>query len=249
MHPIVKQTSTLLQQGNVVGAEKMLATIADTEGDDALIEVMNDIPPKDLLAILREFDDTRESVISMLITPESFAKAILMERLHREPTNERLRGMINAVLHRDSDTTGEFLEAIGELDEGPLVLADYFADRLNAIILYATNGTFEEGSESSESLEEMSPAWLAQQVEVIDEMMAAGDPFDQAISKYTRAEIADRDWQETAWVLLNEYPDIFEQVVIILRDRMVKVLEHGAAPQIQPESKQVTSYDQEESAI
>lgn len=40
-------------------------------------------------------------------------------------------------------------------------------------------------------------------------------------------EIADGDWMETAWLLRYELPDAFEEVLIILRDRIQKLLEQA----------------------
>jgi hypothetical protein len=55
-HPVVLKTSQLILAGDVKGAETALANIADTEGDGALVEILDDIAPKDLLAIMRGFD-------------------------------------------------------------------------------------------------------------------------------------------------------------------------------------------------
>ena len=51
-----------------------LAELADTEGDGALMVVLDQLPPKDVLAVIREFDTSKESVVNLVITPEQFAR-------------------------------------------------------------------------------------------------------------------------------------------------------------------------------
>ena len=74
-HPVVIKTSQLILAGDLKGAEMALANIADTEGDDALVEVLDLVPPKDLLAVMRGFDGSRQSVVNMVGTPDQIARA------------------------------------------------------------------------------------------------------------------------------------------------------------------------------
>ena len=155
-HELVVKAASLIRAGDIAGAEFALVALAETEGDQALVAVMEQMPPKDLLAVIREFDASHESVVGLVVTPEQFARAVVMERLYGDHTHAHLRGMVNAVLFRDDVHTGEFLEAIGEIDGGCEALVDYLSDREEAVIHFATFGTFnhlhtEEGDEIDKS--------------------------------------------------------------------------------------------------
>ena len=72
---LITQTQSLIASGDIVGAEYALAELADTQGDRALMEVIAQLPAKDVLAVIREYDSSRDSVVNLLITPEQFARA------------------------------------------------------------------------------------------------------------------------------------------------------------------------------
>ena len=143
-HPVVLKTSQLILAGDVKGAETALANIADTEGDGALVEILDDIAPKDLLAIMRGFDGSRQSVVNMVVMPEQFARAVILEVRYRDQTHAALHGMMNAVLYRDEEMTAEYLEAIGEIEGGYEVLANYFGERDDELLAFAMSGVFTE---------------------------------------------------------------------------------------------------------
>ena len=69
-HPVRLKAEKLIRAGDIVGAEHALASLVETEGDDSLVVVLDDFPAKDLLAVLRDFDSSRESVVSLLVSPE-----------------------------------------------------------------------------------------------------------------------------------------------------------------------------------
>ena len=69
-HALVVQASTLIQSGDIVRAEELLTALVETDGDHALIEVLDEMAPKDLLAVIREYDASKQSILSLLITPE-----------------------------------------------------------------------------------------------------------------------------------------------------------------------------------
>lgn len=249
-HPVVLKTSQLILAGDLQGAEKALAGIADSEGDYALVEVMNDIAPKDLLAVMRGFDGSKQSVVNMLVTPEQFARAVILEARYRDQTHAALHGMMNAVIYRDEDMTAEYLEAIGEIDGGYEALTNYFAERDEELLDFAMSGQFSEDFNSERGLESRSISWLNEKIEEIDEALHEGNSLTSSRPKVPRAEIADHDWQETAWVLRYELPDIFEQIVIALRDRLtrhVEDLEEGVAADKQPSPN--AAAEEEESAL
>lgn len=62
-HPAVIKTAQLILAGDHEGAERELAHVAETEGDTALVALLDQVAPKDLLAIMREFDGSRESIV------------------------------------------------------------------------------------------------------------------------------------------------------------------------------------------
>jgi len=251
MHPVVLKSSQLILAGDIVGAEQALVAIADQEGDHALIALLDDIPPKDLLAIMREFDSSKESVINMLVTPEQFARAIILETMYGERTSERLRAMINTVIYREANTVDEYLEAIADLEGGSGTLADYFADRFDEVFSFATTGSFTPQFDP-DSVAKTHNTWLMEKIEEIDHGLGFGNAIEDARPLFSRSEIADGDWMETAWVLRYEVPDAFEEVMITLRDRAQKILaraDESSLPERADSGNTHTSGDDEESAI
>jgi len=221
-HPAVIKTSQLILAGDLLGAEQALVEIADTEGDGALVALLDEVAPKDLLAIMREFDGSRESVINMVVTPEQFADAVVLESRYGEEGNDRLCGMINAVFYREESMAVEYLEALGEKEEGLNVLADYFAHRVDEILGFATSGQLETDFTIPEPLTVKSVTWLSEKIDEIDEALQDGDAIQGARPKQSRAEISDHDWMETAWLLRYELTDLFEQLIVTIRDRMIR---------------------------
>lgn len=251
-HPVVLKTSQLILAGDLKGAETALANIADTEGDDALVTVLNDVPPKDLLAVMRGFDGSKQSVVNMVVTPDQFARAVVLEARYRDETHAALHGMMNAVLYRDDDLTAEYLEAIGEMEGGYEVLANYFGERDDELLAFAISGIFSEDFNAEHGHESKSISWLNEKIEEIDEALHEGNSITGSRPKVSRSEISDRDWMETAWVLRYELSDIFEQVVITLRDRLqhrIEVLEEPPVMEGKPAASSASSFDDEESAL
>ena len=133
-HLVVVEATKLIQSGDIVKAETVLTALVETEGDHALIEVLDDIPSKDLLAVIREYDSSKQSLLSLLITPEQFARVVVLERLYKDISHEQLRGMINAVIFREDADANEFIAAIAELEFGYETLADYLSDRAEEVV-------------------------------------------------------------------------------------------------------------------
>lgn len=155
-HSLVVKAANLIRAGDIAGAEFALVSLAESDGDHALVAVLEELPPKDLLAIIREYDASKESVVNLLVTPEQFARTMVMEKLYADPTHARLRGMVNAVLFREGAQTGEFLDAIGDVDGGCEALIDYLSDHDEAVVHFAQFGTFnrhhtEEGDDVERS--------------------------------------------------------------------------------------------------
>ena len=79
------KAASLIRAGDIAGAEFALVALAESDGDHALVAVLEELPPKDLLAVIREFDSSKESVVNLLVTPEQFARAVIMEKLYGDP--------------------------------------------------------------------------------------------------------------------------------------------------------------------
>jgi len=249
MHPVVLKSSQLILAGDIVGAENALVAIADQHGDHALVSILDELQPKDLLAIMREFDSSKESVVNMLVTPEQFARSIVLEKKYGERTSERLRAMMNAVMHRDGDTVYEYLEAIGNIEGGSETLADYFADHYDEVFSFSSSGSFVPQLDP-ESDAKTHNTWLMEKIEEIDHGLAFGNSIENSRPLLTRSEVADGDWMETAWILRYELPDAFGDMMITLRDRAQSVLEQADVASIPDAmSPADTTGDEEESAI
>lgn len=208
-HPAVVKAEKLIRAGDIVGAETALASLVESEGDDALVVILDDFPAKDLLAVLRDFDSSRESVVSLLVSPEQFARAVVLERRYGDPSHERLRGMINAVVFRAGSEPGEFLEAIANLDGGCDALADYLCDRAENVEYFFRTGSFDFFADGDDSAAELSDE------ERLDEL---SEP-DTSPPFVTHSEVNDHDWMELSWTLRYQHPEIFRDVLLILRAR------------------------------
>lgn len=249
MHPVVLKSSQLILSGDIEGAERTLVAVADQHGDHALVSILDDLPPKDLLAIMREFDSSRESVVNMLVKPEQFAHSIVLEKQYGDRTSERLRAMVNAVIHRDETAVSEYLEAIANVEGGIATLADYFEDHYDELLSFATSGAFVPEYEQEAGIQ-VHTAWLMEKLEELDETLGFGNAIESARPLLSRSEVADGDWMETAWVLRDALPDAFEELMIALRDRMQKHLEAlNAALFAASAEVSEPAGDEEESAI
>ncbi len=197
---LIAKTQTLIAAGDIVGAESALVELADTEGDSALMVVLDLLPPKDILAVIREYDSSRESVINLLVTPAQFARAVVMEKQYKDLTRSHLRGMVNSVIFREDADPLEFLNAIGDLEGGSEALADYFTEKWSRVEAFARTGTFDAMEDTGELLSKaalQASAYVKPRVE--------------------QDEIADHDWMELAWLLRHECPDLFIEMLSVLR--------------------------------
>lgn len=132
-HLVVVEARNLIQSGDIVRAEALLSALVETEGDHALVEVLDEMPAKDILAVLREYDSSKQSLLNLLITPEQFARVVILDRLYKDMSHEHLRGMINSVIFREDADANEFINAIAELEFGYETLADYLSDRAEEV--------------------------------------------------------------------------------------------------------------------
>jgi hypothetical protein len=133
-HLVVIEATNLIQSGDLIRAEALLTNLVETEGDYALVEALDEMPSKDLLAVMREYDASKQSLLNLLITPEQFAKIVVLDRLYKDVSNEHLRGMINSVIFREDADANEFIVAIAELEFGYETFADYLSNRAEEVI-------------------------------------------------------------------------------------------------------------------
>lgn len=197
---LIEKTQSLIAAGDIVGAESALVELADREGDGALMEVLAQLPPKDVLAVIREYDNSKSSIINLMLTPEQFARAVVIEKQYRDLTRSHLRGMMNSVIFRDGADPLEFLNAIGDLEGGSEALADYFEEKWSRIEAFARTGTFETAEDDGEMVSE-------------DDLRANA----YARARLDEDEVADSDWMQLAWLLRYQNPDLFIEMLLVLR--------------------------------
>ena len=208
-HPVLVRAEKLIGVGDIIGAEEALASLVESDGDHALVVALDDFAAKDLLAVLRDFDSSKESVVGLLVLPEQFARAIVLERRYGDASHERLRAMINAVIFRADSDPGEFLEAIGAVDGGCDALADYLCEHAEIVEHFFKSGTFGYFDDVDESAAELNDD------ERLDELSDpdANRPF------LSHSEVSDQDWMELTWLLRYNHPEIFRDVLLIQRAR------------------------------
>ncbi|MBK6567739.1 hypothetical protein [Candidatus Aalborgicola defluviihabitans] len=197
---LIAKTQSLIAAGDIVGAESALVELADTEGDGALMVVLEQLPPKDILAVIREYDNSRESVINLMVTPEMFARAVVIEKQYKDLTRTHLRGMMNSVIFRDDADPVEFLTAIGDLEGGSEAMADYFSEKWSRMEAFARTSTFDSVEDDGEMLSEsalLACAYVPPKLEL--------------------DEVTDQDWMQMAWLLRYQCPDLFTETVLVLR--------------------------------
>ncbi|MDP3654464.1 MAG: hypothetical protein Q8R67_22600 [Rhodoferax sp.] len=197
---LIAKTQSLIAAGDIVGAESALVELADTEGDRALMVVLEQLPAKDVLAVIREYDNSKESVVNLLVSPAQFARAVVIEKQYRDLTRTHLRGMMNAIIFREGADPVEFLTAIGDLEGGSEALADYFSEKWSRIEAFARTGTFDTIEDDGEMLSETA-------------LFASA----YANPRVEQDEVADQDWMELAWILRYQLPDLFIEMLLVLR--------------------------------
>lgn len=229
---LIEKTQALIAAGDIVGAESALVELADQQGDGALVEVLAQLPPKDVLAVIREYDDSRASIINLMLTPEQFARAVVIEKQYRDLTRSHLRGMMNAVIFRAGGDPLAFLTAIGDLEGGSEALADYFEEKWSRVEAFARSGTFDATEDDGEIVAE-------------DDLRANA----WARPKLEHDEVADQDWMEMAWLLRYEMPDLFIEMLLVLRAK-ARAFELGLdADEAEPDDGKVETRDTDLGAV
>ena len=197
---LIAKTQSLIAAGDIVGAESALTDLADAEGDRALMVVLDQLAPKDILAVIREYDPSRESIVNLLVTPAQFAHAVVIEKQYKDLAHTHLRGMVNSIVFRDDADPVEFLSAVANLEGGSEAMADYFSDKWGRLEAFARTGTFDSGDEDGDILPEivlLASAYASPRVDL--------------------DEVADRDWMQLAWTMRYECPDLFTETLLVMR--------------------------------
>ena len=201
---LIEKTQTLIAAGDIVGAESALVELADAEGDAALMVVLDLLPPKDILAVIREYDNSKESVVNLLVTPAQFARAVVIEKQYKDLTRTHLRGMVNSIIFREDANPLEFLTAIGDLEGGSDALADYFSEKWSRVEAFARSGSFDAAEDHGELLSQAALLASAYVKPILHQ-----------------DEVADGDWMQLAWILRYELPDLFIEMLMVLRAKAV----------------------------
>ena len=219
-HPVVLKASALIHAGDIVAAESALVDLVETEGDTALVTVLDQLAPKDLLAIIREYDSAKPSLINLLVTPNQFADAVIMERLYAERNRDRLRSLINSVVFREDVAPDDFIEALAQKDLGLEVLADYLDERFDELAIFKSTGSFALIEEERTPKDE-------------EDDSVREDHFEMPKGGVGLDEVSDRDWMELTWRLAHHFPDEFFHVFQILTARS-RAAEEAAIPAVEP---------------
>lgn len=221
-YPALIEAQSLIQVGDIAGAENALANLAETQGDKALVAALDEFPAKDLLAIIREYDSSKESLVNLLVTPEQFAQAVVLEKRYKDLTHEQLRGMVNSVIFREGADPAEFLYEIAEVEGGYDSLVDYLCDRTPMVehfYRYATFDLYEYGDENkTQALD--------------DDLLNLTRETEPSASAMDMANVVDHDWMEVTYLLRYELPEIFREVLLKLRARYKIYLENQALDEL-----------------
>ncbi len=197
---LISKTQSLIAAGDISGAESALVELADAEGDSALMVVLEQLPPKDILAVIREYDNSKESVVNLLVSPQQFARAVVIEKQYKDLSRTHLRGMVNSVIFRAGGDPMEFLTAIGDLEGGSEALAEYFAERWSRVEAFARTGLFDTAEDDGD-------------------MITEADLYANAYAKprIDEDEVADQDWMQMAYTLRYQCVDLFIETLLVLR--------------------------------
>jgi hypothetical protein len=197
---LIAKTQSLIASGDIVAAEAALVELADEQGDNALMVVLEQLPAKDILAVIREYDNSKESVINLLVTPAQFARAVVIEKQYKDLSRTHLRGMMNAIIFREDADPVDFLTHMGDLEGGAEALADYFSEKWSRIEAFACTGFFDAVEDDGRMLSENALFSSAHVRPKLDE-----------------DEVADQDWMQMAWTLRYKCPDLFVEMLLVLR--------------------------------
>jgi hypothetical protein len=125
---------------------------------------------------------------------------VVIEKQYKDLTRTHLRGMVNSIIFRDDADPLAFLTAIGDLEGGSDALADYFSEKWSRVEAFARGGSFDAMDDHGEMLSQ-------------DELLAKA--YEKP--KLEQDEVADQDWMQMTWLLRYELPDLFIEMLLVLR--------------------------------
>ena len=150
---VISQATTLVVAGAPLEAEKALVAFANEHGDKELCVLLDEMEPKYLSAIVREFDCSKSSPISSLVNVEQFVAMLIHERHYNELN--KLEGLINSIMMaRDEPERHDFLAAISESgceDILAIYLLGSGGQNYEALMHFNRYGTFNLGWECRDS--------------------------------------------------------------------------------------------------
>jgi hypothetical protein len=232
-HPVIAKVSQFVRGGDAREAETALVAVADTDGDLVLSSVIESMPPADIVAILREHDGSRASIIGQLITPEAFLKAVALEARYNDKTHDALRGMINMVIYREDDPD-QFIEVLGESEAGMFALVDYFEGRHEDLEKLFQHGTLSSASQPIITIPENDA-----------DLTDTGSEKGFATPSDELHEVQDQDWKELAWRLRSDHFVLFSEILRVLRGRARAAINYRqaleAAQASEPDLEDTTS--------
>ena len=127
----------------------------------------------------------------------------MIEKRYKDLTRTHLRGMVNSIIFREDADPVEFLNALGNIEGGSEALADYFSEKWSRIEAFARTGRFDTIDDDGEMLTETA-------------LLASA----YAKPKIEQDEVSDQDWMELAWILRYQCPDLFMEMLIVLRAKV-----------------------------
>lgn len=238
-HPAIRKVTNLVSSGDLVAAEAALVAVAEVEGDHALVAVLDALPERDLIAVLREYDSSHDTPLAALISPEKFAQIIGLESLYEDKGHDHLRGMINAVLLGNEETTDQYLAAMAETERGIFAFRDYFSDRHAELEYLAQHGRIDTDEVEIDG-------YSAEHAVSLEEMV---QQQDEPASGSTFSEHRDGDWIQLAWLMRHHHLEFFADVLRLLRKRVEAPSDALEKLLLKPVGASDQDDDEEESAL
>ena len=124
---VISQVSELAVLGAFGSAERSLVAFAEKHGDQQLRALLDEMEPKHLSLIVREYDCSKSSPVSLLVGVDKFIAMLILERQYNELN--KLEGLINSiVMVREDSERYDFFTAIAECGCED-ILANYLLGR------------------------------------------------------------------------------------------------------------------------
>lgn len=154
---VISQASELAVLGKFGSAERSLVAFAEKHGDQQLRILLDEMEPKHLSLIVREYDCSKFSPVSLLVGVDQFIAMLILERQYNELN--KLEGLINSiVMVREDSERYDFFTAIAECGCED-ILANYLLGRggqnYERIMHFQRYMTFNLGSDEPDTHSEV----------------------------------------------------------------------------------------------